>query len=57
MKNFGLFTKLYFKMITNIICAPKLYQFMLELWERIYQSHQEQQMAGDVTEMSFEGQI
>ncbi len=38
-KNFSLFSKLYFKMISNIICAPKLHRFMLGLWRRIYESH------------------
>lgn len=41
-RNFGLFSKLYFKMVANIISAPRLHRFMLQLWSRIYDNHFEQ---------------
>ena len=37
--NFSQFTKLYFKLLLNIIVAPKLHNFMLQLWKKIYDHH------------------
>ena len=36
---FAQFTKLYFKVVLNVVCTPSLYQFMLKLWHQIFENH------------------